>query len=91
MAANSSETSQMFQFKLDHWFHAALSAAVGKRLLRLAPGMVWQRDSFGNALLERAEYFIEHSDSLAGLGADSNLNGHMFQYFVDSSPLHLDT
>ncbi len=58
----------MFQFKLGHWFHAAPSAAVGKRLLRLAPGMVWQRDSFGNALLELAEYLIEHPDALKGLG-----------------------
>ena len=25
------------------------------------------------------------------VSADSTLNGHLFQYFVDSSPLHLDT
>lgn len=39
-----------------------------KRLLQLAPGMVWKRDSFGNTPLELAEYLIEHPDVLKGLG-----------------------
>ena len=38
------------------------------RLLQLAPGMVWKRDSFGNTPLELAEYLIEHPDVLKGLG-----------------------
>ncbi len=38
-----------------------------KRLLHLAPGMVWTRDSFGKTPLELAEYLIEHPDVLKGL------------------------
>ncbi len=38
-----------------------------KRLLQLAPGMVWKRDSFGKTPLELTEYLIEHPDVLKGL------------------------
>lgn len=38
-----------------------------KRLLQLAPGLVWARDSFGNTPLELAEFFIEYPDALMGL------------------------
>lgn len=46
-----------------------------KRLLQLAPGMVWKRDSFGNTPLELAEYLIEHPDVLKGLGERRAQNG----------------
>ena len=38
-----------------------------RRLLQLAPGMAWKRDSFGRTPLELSEYFIEHPDALKEL------------------------
>ena len=46
-----------------------------KRLLQLAPGLVWERDSFGNTPLELAEFFIEHPDALKGFAERSTQDG----------------
>lgn len=38
-----------------------------KRLVELAPGLVWKRDSFGHTPLELAEQLLEHPDALQQL------------------------
>jgi hypothetical protein len=38
-----------------------------KRLVELAPGLAWKRDSFGDTPLELAEQLIEHPDALKQL------------------------
>lgn len=46
-----------------------------KRLLQLAPGMVWKRDSFEQTPLELAEYLIEHPDALKALAEQRAQDG----------------
>ncbi|QBY54447.1 ankyrin repeat domain-containing protein [Cupriavidus oxalaticus] len=45
------------------------------RLMELAPGLVWKRDSFGNTPLELAESFIEHPDALEALAEQRARDG----------------
>ncbi|MEQ4619223.1 MAG: ankyrin repeat domain-containing protein [Corticimicrobacter sp.] len=45
------------------------------RMMELAPGLVWQRDSFGKTPLELAEFFIEHPDALEALAEQCARDG----------------
>lgn len=46
-----------------------------KRLVELAPGLAWQRDTFGNTPLELVEQLIEYPEALAELAQIRALDG----------------
>jgi ankyrin repeat protein len=45
------------------------------RLMTLAPGLVWERDSFGKTPLELAEFYFEHPDALKSLAEQRARDG----------------